>query len=135
MARFTRWLQRFGNRVVTVQSSITSEPWFWQSYPVALEQEVLGRRCLGAAVTQDLTDFRRRGISQPQLRCRRMTQAIGVDASQICAFGCIRHDAAHTGSPKCMMGRKMPDEYGPAQGVCRPGVAQTICQSAETSCV
>jgi len=28
------------------------------------------------------------------------------------------------------MGRRMPDEYGPAQGVRWPGVAQIVCQSA-----
>mgnify|MGYP006187183371 FL=1 len=57
-----------------------------------------------------------------------MTQAMGVDAPQTRAPRRIRHDAAHTGSPKCMMGRKVPDEHGSAQGVCRPGVAQIVCQ-------
>jgi hypothetical protein len=32
-----------------------------------------------------------------------MTQAMGVDAPQIRAFGCIRHDAAYTGSPKVLI--------------------------------
>ena len=41
----------------------------------------------------------------------------------------VRHDGAHTGRAKRVMGRKMPDEHGPTLGIRRSAVLQIFGHS------
>ena len=59
-----------------------------------------------------------------------MAQAMRMNAPEARAPGCIRHDAAYTARPECVMGREVPDEHGPPQGVHRSGMAQILGQTA-----
>jgi hypothetical protein len=69
-------------------------------------------------MTQELAGLRQGCAGPQELRCRGVAQAMRMDAPETRAPGGIRHDGAYTARPKRVMRREVPDEHGPALGVC-----------------